>query len=127
MVDELESIADSIYHLAITLKAKSDQRVLLTESQNSDLTKMISLTDAALVHMLKVVSNDDRSRHSLDIASNNEDEINNFRSQIRNSIFEERTTDDQNYLQRTYYMDLISECEKVGDYIINVINAIHDK
>lgn len=127
IVDELESIADSIYHIAITLKAKSDQRVLLNQSQNIDLTKMMSLTDAALVHMLKVVSNDDRSQRSLDIAYNNEDEINNFRSQIRNSIFEERTLDDQNYQQRTYYMDMISECEKVGDYIVNVINAIHDK
>ncbi len=125
MIDELESIADSIYHLACTLREKSEQRIYFSEEEKVDIGKMISLTDAALVHMLKCIEKEDLPESSLMKAYNYEDEINNFRSQLRNQILESKESSDKDtYLQSTYFMDLINECEKVGDYVINVLTAM---
>ncbi len=124
MVDELESIADSIYHLACSLKEKSDQRVYFTDDERSDVGKMISLTDAALVHMLKCLEHEELPESALMKAYNYEDEINNFRSQMRSELLERNETNKDLYLQTTFFMDLINECEKVGDYVINVLTAM---
>jgi phosphate:Na+ symporter len=124
MVDELESIADSIFHLACTLKEKSEQRVYFTDKERSNVGKMISLTDAALVHMLKCMEKEELPESSLMKAYNYEDEINNFRAQLRNDLLERTDTNKDLYLQTTYYMDLVNECEKVGDYVINVLTTM---
>jgi phosphate:Na+ symporter len=57
-------------------------------------------------------------------AYNYEDEINNFRAQLRNDLLERTDTNKDLYLQTTYYMDLVNECEKVGDYVINVLTTM---
>ena len=124
MVDELESIADSIYHLACTLKEKSDQRVYFTDEERSDVGKMMSLTDAALVHMLKCLEKEELPESSLMKAYNYEDEINNYRTQLRSELLERQDTNKDLYLQTTYFMDLVNECEKVGDYVINVLTTM---
>ena len=60
-------------------------------------------------------------------AFNKEDEINNFRNQIRNDNIENVKRGDYEYQAGTFYMDLISESEKLGDYIINVLEAVKEK
>lgn len=123
MVDELESIADSMYHMAATLRNKSDQRVFFSPAINANVAKMISLTDTSLSHMLHVIDNDEVSPNALNKAYNYEDEINNFRSQIRNEVLDPMDRAKLQYQQNTYYMELIGECERVGDYVINVLAA----
>jgi len=127
IVDELESIADSIYHCSVSLFQKCEQRVWFTPEMNQDLSKMISLTDAAMQHMLKVLEMDNVSENALNKAYNIEDEINNYRNQLRNSMLDAIERKDFEFQQNTYFMQLINECEKIGDYIINVISATSEK
>lgn len=123
MVDELESIADSLYHMAATLRSKSEQRVFFSATNNANVLKMMTLTDASLSHMLRVIENEEVSPNALNKAYNNEDEINNFRSQIRNEVLDPMDRAKLEYQQNTYYMELINECERIGDFVINVLAA----
>lgn len=129
VVDELESIADSTYHMAVTLRNKSEQRIYFSDEFNTNVTKMIALTDAALVHMLKVIEREENSipTSALNKAYNYEDEINNFRSQLRNAMLDQIDQQQIMFQQTTFYMDLISECEKIGDYVINVLTALCER
>lgn len=123
MVDELESIADSVFHMSNTLKNKQEQRVFFNEEMNSDLRRMFELTDTALKHMKQVLDLDEIPSNALNKAYNYEDEINNYRNQLRNTMLDRIDLQQIEYVQNTYFMMLVNECEKIGDYAINVIAA----
>lgn len=123
MVDELESIADSIFHMSNTLQNKQDQRVFFNKEMNSDLRKMFELTDTALKHMSDVLNLDEIPSNALNKAYNYEDEINNYRNQLRNTMLDRIDLQQIEYVQNTYFMLLVNECEKIGDHAINVIAA----
>jgi phosphate:Na+ symporter len=127
MVDELESVADSIFHIACTLRDKSEARSYFTPEMNDDIHKMIALVDVAMQHMIKCIQRNEISEQALNRAYNYEDEINNLRNQLRNAIIDQMNKELELYQQSTFYMDLINECEKVGDSIINVLTAMSDK
>lgn len=123
VVEELESIADSLYHCSATLYQKSEQRIRFTPQMNTELAHMFELTDAALKHMVHVLSLEEVPSNALDKAYNFEDEINNLRSQLRTQMLdaiEKRTIE---YQQYSYFIFMINECEKIGDYVINVVAA----
>jgi phosphate:Na+ symporter len=94
---------------------------------NDDIHKMIALVDVAMQHMIKCIQRNEISEQALNRAYNYEDEINNLRNQLRNAIIDQMNKELELYQQSTFYMDLINECEKVGDYIINVLTAMSDK
>ncbi len=123
MVDELESIADSIVHMSTTLINKHEQRVFFSQEMNIDIRRMLSLTDTSLTHMCHVLTLDEIPTNALNKAYNNEDEINNYRNQLRNAMLERIDLQQIEYMQSTYFMMLVNECEKVGDYAINVVAA----
>lgn len=122
-VDELESIADAICHISMVLYQKYEQRVRFTPDMNKNLSQMMSLIDIALAHMLKVLAMDQVPQSALNKAYNHEDEINNLRNQLRNEIFDSLDRKKIDYYQHSFFMHIINECEKIGDYVINVISA----
>lgn len=121
VIDELESIADSIYHIACTLNRKYEHRCLFTPEQKNNLKKMFDLTEASLTHMQKCLETEDLPESALNKAYNIEDEINNLRSQLRSEMIVAKGAD---YQQASYFMDLINECERVGDFVINITVAM---
>lgn len=123
MVDELESIADSIVHMSTTLFNKQEQRVFFNSDMNTDIRKMIDLTNTSLEHMCHVLQLDEIPSNSLNKAYNFEDEINNYRNQLRNAMLDRIDLQQIEYMQSTYFMLLVNECEKIGDYTINVVAA----
>ena len=123
MVDDLESIADSIFHMSNTLKNKQEQRVFFNAEMNNDLRRMFALTDTAMKHMASVLMMDEIPSNALNKAYNYEDEINNYRNQLRNTMLDRIDLKEIEYVQNTYFMMLINECEKIGDHAINVIAA----
>ncbi len=126
-VDELESIADSICHISMVLYQKYEQRIRFNDEMNKNVVKMMSLADASLVHMLKVLEMDDVPQSALNKAYNYEDEINNFRNQLRNDMLDSLDRKEIEYFQNTYFMLIINECEKIGDFVINVVSAASEK
>lgn len=124
MIDEMESIADSIEHLAVTLKHKSELRVVFTNEINQHISKMFALTDAALQHLVACVEKDEATESMINKAFNIEDEINNLRNHLRVSTLEQIDKKQITFQQSALFMELIKECERIGDFVINVISSM---
>lgn len=127
VVDEIESIGDSCYHLARTMNRKAEMCANFTPEIQQNVMQMFKLTSEALEHMNYVIHKNDMPESDLNKAYNKEDEINNFRNQLRNNNLDDINKDSYGYLSGIFYMDLVSECEKIGDYVINVLEALKEK
>lgn len=124
MIDEMESIADSIEHMAITIMHKSDIGLIFNKEMSQNLSKMIALTDSALKHMVESVEREEATEAMLNKAYNIEDEINNYRNQLRNSNLEQIDNRKIDFQQGNLFMELVNECERIGDFVINVLSAL---
>ena len=125
-VTEIESIGDSCYNLARTVNRKRQTNLDFTDKQYEHIHFMMKLTDDALAQMIVVV---ERSEHqSIDVnkSFNIENEINNYRNQLKNQNILDVNNKEYDYQMGVYYMDIIAECEKLGDYVVNVVEASSD-
>jgi phosphate:Na+ symporter len=121
-VGEIESIGDSCYNMARTINQKHTKNEHFTDEQKVHIRHMFELCNKALEHMQKVLD-DDLSLIDINESLNIENEINNFRTQLRESNVNDINNHLYNYQAGVQYMDIIHECEKLGDYVINVVEA----
>ena len=121
-ISEIESIGDSCFNIARTIKRKVDNKEEFTEKQHENIHQMFLLVDEALTQMNYMFTHD---RHTLDMnrTFNIETEINTFRYQLRNQNIEDVDNHLYTYGIGTMYMDIIQESEKLGDYVVNVAEA----
>lgn len=123
-VTEIESIGDSCYNLARTLNRKrQNSQEDFTEKQYEHISNMMNLVDGALEEMDKIITH--RPTHHVDVnkSYNIENEINNYRNQLKSQNINDVNNQVYGYQLGVYYMDIIAECEKLGDYVINVVDA----
>ena len=122
-ISELESIGDACYNMARTINrkymAKQDH---FNEQQYSHLHQMMGLTENALTQMNQLMSGRKES-YDVNRTFNIENEINNFRNQLKAQNIVDINNHAYTYAEGTVYMDLINECEKLGDYVVNVVEA----
>ena len=125
-VTEIESIGDSCYNLARTINRKRQTNQDFTEKQYEHIHFMMKLTNDALEQMILVVEKPEH--HSIDVnkSFNIENEINNYRNQLKNQNILDVNNKEYDYQMGVYYMDIIAECEKLGDYVVNVVEASSD-
>ncbi len=121
-ISELESIGDSCYNLGRTLNRRKKQDEDFTEKQYNNIDKMIDLTDKALTAMNEMFV---INRENIDAnrSFNIENEINNYRDMIKTQNIADVSNNVYTYGVGTMYMDIINECEKLGDYVVNVVEA----
>ena len=121
-VTEIESIGDSCYNVARTINRKRNGGNDFTEKQYEHIHQMMQLTSDALAHMIAVVEDD---HHVVDVnkSFNIENEINNYRAQLKNQNVVDVNNKEYDYQMGVHYMDIIGECEKLGDYVVNVVEA----
>ena len=121
-VTEIESIGDSCYNLARTINRKRNGGNDFTEKQYEHIHQMMQLTSDALTHMIAVVEDE---HHVVDVnkSFNIENEMNNYRAQLKNQNVVDVNNKEYDYQMGVHYMDLIGECEKLGDYVVNVVEA----
>ena len=124
-VSELESIGDSCYNLARTIRRRrqNSPNEDFTEKQYEHVHNMFELVDQSLTQMEYIVKSPDASVADVNKSMNVENEINNYRKQLKNQNVDDINNRLYNYQLGVYYMDLISECEKLGDYVVNVIEC----
>ncbi|MBR3519661.1 MAG: Na/Pi cotransporter family protein [Paludibacteraceae bacterium] len=124
-VSELESIGDSCYNLARTIRRRrqNSPNEDFTEKQYEHVHNMFELVDQSLTQMEHIVKSPDASVADVNKSMNVENEINNYRKQLKNQNVDDINNRLYNYQLGVYYMDLISECEKLGDYVVNVIEC----
>lgn len=121
-ISEIESIGDSCYNIARTLNRKVVGKEDFTEKQYEHLHQMFELTDDSLTQMNVMLSG---RKYDLDVnrSFNIENEINNYRMQLKSQNINDVNNHEYTYAIGTMYMDIVSECEKLGDYVINVVEA----
>ena len=121
-ISELESIGDSCYNIARTLNRKKSGKEDFTERQYEHIHQMMELTDDSLTQM-NVLLLGRKDNFDVNRSFNIENEINNYRNQLRTQNINDVNDHEYSYAIGTMYMDVVSECEKLGDYVINVIEA----
>lgn len=122
-ISELESIGDSCFNMARTISRKyQSKQDHFTEKQYLHLHQMMELTDNALSQMNQLMSG---RKESFDVnrTFNIENEINNYRNQLKSQNINDVNNHEYTYAVGTIYMDLVNECEKLGDYVVNVVEA----
>ena len=123
-VSELESIGDSFFNMGRTLNRKREYTTEdFTDKQYEHINNMLTLVKKALDEMVKVVSREEGIQIDYHISYNIENEINNYRNQLKNQNIVDINNNVYSYQIGTIYIDFISECEKLGDYILNVIQS----
>ncbi|WP_297972080.1 Na/Pi cotransporter family protein [uncultured Bacteroides sp.] len=125
-VTEIESIGDSCYNLARTINRKRQTNQDFTEKQYEHIKLMMKLTDDALEQMIVVVERSEHQSAVVNKSFNIENEINNYRNQLKNQNILDVNNKEYDYQMGVYYMDIIAECEKLGDYVVNVVEASSD-
>jgi len=121
-ISEIESIGDSCYNIARTFNRKMKGKEDFTEQQYEHLHQMFELTDDSLTQMNVMLSgrkvNLDANR-----SFNIENEINNYRTQLKSQNINDVNDHKYTYAIGTMYMDVICECEKLADYVVNVVEV----
>ncbi len=121
-ISEIESIGDSCYNMARSLNRKMNGKEDFTKQQYTHISQMMSLTDNALLEMNQLMTGR-KSDGDVNRSFNIENEINNFRNQLRTQNINDIENQVYSYSLGTMYMDIIAECEKLGDYVVNVVEA----
>ena len=122
-VSELESIGDACFNMARTISRKYNTKEdHFVEKQYDHLHQMMELTDQSLSQMNRLMGG---RKESFDVnrTFNIENEINNYRNQLKSQNINDVNNREYTYAVGTIYMDLINECEKLGDYVVNVVEA----
>ena len=122
MVTEIESIGDSCYNLARTLVRKQEAGVKFNDEIMSNIDALLALDADALDSLVAVLSKGENA--DIIATYNKENEINNFRNQLRSANMENINTHMYNYQEGIYYMDIVAEAESLSDYIVNVVDAV---
>lgn len=126
-VSEIESIADSCNNLARTIKRRNEFKSAFTPEQNMHIEHMFELVTQALNRMNLILHKDSLEHNDINESYNIENEINNYRNQLKSRNIEDINSKCYQYQDGVYYMDMVSESEKLGDYIINVVQAMIEK
>ena len=121
-VSELESIADSCYIISRIIGHKYHGKEQFTSKQQNHLHQLFLLTEQALEEMKRISSMRRPLAEGRTIFFINQ-EIKNFKKQLRNQNAADINNHEYSYHLGTLYLDIINECEKIGEYIQNIIEA----
>jgi phosphate:Na+ symporter len=121
-ISEIESIGDSCFNIARTLNRRIRGKEDFIPSQYEHIHQMMELTDNALTQMnITLVGH--KVDNDANLSFNIENEINNYRNQLKSQNINDVNNHLYTYAIGTMYMDIIQECEKLGDYVVNVVEA----
>ena len=126
-VSEIESIADSCNNMARSIKRRNEFKSIFTDEQNHNVDQMLALTEKALHRMIEILKKSELVRDDVNPSYNIENEINNYRNQLKIHNVENINNKKYQYQDGVYYMDIIGEAEKLGDYVLNVVQAVIEK
>ena len=121
-VGELESIGDACYNIARTFNRQRESGKRFTIHQHQQLVALMSLCYDALAQMVTVMSGH-RHEHDIRETYRIENDINQKRQELKNDNIRAINDHEYDYTIGAIYTDLVNECEKLGDYVVNVVQA----
>lgn len=127
IISEIESIADCCYGVGKIMVRKRESNVHFTDGIYADIDAMYKYLNESMEMMLELLRNMDMPDDSVIAAAyNKEREINNMRNQLRTSNVQNINDHLYQYQAGIYFMDVVSDIERTGDYITNVVDTIKD-
>lgn len=125
---EIESIADGCFGAGKILLRKQESAAQFPQQLYENIDQMFAHVKKAMNNMLLLLGDVEHVREQDIIASYNyERELNNMRNQFRSANIEAINDGVYEYQAGIYYMDLVSDVEKIGDYIINVVDTVKEQ
>jgi phosphate:Na+ symporter len=127
VISEIESVGDGCFNLAKTILRRRNDKAVYTPEMDANVKLMMDLVGQALQMLKKqlalsyTINDNDFNR-----SDNLENEINNFRDQLKLQNIDDVKMQVYEYQASVTYMDIIGECEKTGDYIINAVEALNN-
>ena len=121
-IGELESIGDACYKMARTVNHLRENKEEFSAEQYASLHDMLRLVNEAVVQMIVVVSGR-RKDLSLADSLSIEKDINELRNQLRGETVTGVNSHQYSYVLGTLYNDIVADCEKIGDYVMNIVEA----
>lgn len=126
-ITEIESIGDGCFNIARAIYRRKNTNVDFTESQYANIEEMFVLLTESLESMQKVLEKHENRQHYINNVFNLENEINNRRDQLKYRNLSDIDNKEYSYELGVIYMDIIGDCEKLGDYVVNVVEATSDQ
>ena len=121
-ISELESIGDSCFNLARSFSRRNEENMKLTPELTQNIRTMMDLTNKALTEM-NLLMQGRREGQTINESIRIEHEINTLRNSLKAENILNVDNHKYTYALGTMYIDIINECEKLGDYVINVVEA----
>ena len=121
-ISELESICDSCFNMARHIDHKFRSKKDFTSEQYNHIQHMFELCEKSIMQMIELLED---TSHQVDPLQslNTENEINNYRTRLKENNVLDINDKKYDYQMGVHYMDIIADCEKLGDYAINVVEA----
>lgn len=124
---EVESIGDACNNFGRVLTRKQQVNVEFNDTIRDNIDAMFVLVSEAMNGMIDMIANIENVKDDVIMAAyNKEREINNMRNQLRSENVQNINSGLYDYQAGIFYMDAVSDLEKVGDYVINVVDTIRD-
>lgn len=125
IISEIESIADGCFNVAKTLSRKNQNHVNFDESVLHEIDQMYDMVSEAMSNVLSLLKEMETPESSKIVAAyNKEREINNLRNKLRDGNIFNINAKEYDYQEGIFFMDLIGEAEKLGDYMLNVVEGV---
>ncbi len=126
IVSELESVGDANFNISRFLRNKHESKITYTESQSKNIEMMLYLVSGAETKMVEALEKVSVSEEEFRDMTEMENEINNFRNELKEKNMQSITEREYDYSTGVSYMDIVLEIEKMADYIINVDEALYE-
>jgi phosphate:Na+ symporter len=126
IVGELESVGDANYNLSRFIRHKYDGKINYTEEQNRSVGQLMRLVSSAETRMVEALDKQVITQDEFEEMTSMENEINNLRNELKDRNMQAITDKEYDYSVGVNYMDIVRELEKMGDYIINVDEALYE-
>lgn len=123
-VTEIESMADASCNIARVLKRKMEANAQLEDALVTNINMMYELINKGYENLLKVMRNPKITNREVIDSANIEKVINQRRDTLKNQNVDNINRGEYSYQNSVFYMDIILECEKLGDYMINVVESL---
>lgn len=124
IVSELESVADSCASIGNLIHSMKSNKISFSESMNANIEIMFNLVDSAYEHTVKILHLEKYDEKIIDKLYETEYEINQLRDEVKAQNIEDLEAKKYHYQVGVLYLDIIAECEKIGDYLENVTDSM---
>jgi phosphate:Na+ symporter len=124
IIGELESLGDSGEAIARILMRRNSHNRTFTEEQKQKLGAVLDVLDKCYAVMIGNLKADNIEQIGIRMATDAEIELNDLRNALREEEILKIESDGSNYTSSVYYLDTLAELERMGDYIINISQAL---